>query len=381
MPRPHSPRLLPRVFLAVGALALTLGALEAAVRALAPEPLTRARDARRGAFTRPGLHPVQTPEYRVTVRVNAQGFVDRPWGPKEPGVPRVALLGDSFVQAAQVELDQGLGRRLDRWLDASRGHDVEVLSLGVPGAGTATALQLYDQHAAALEPDLVVLAFLVSNDVFNNHPGLDTKPDKPYFGLVDGALVPLEAADAGLGAIARTGLWRHSHLLRSLGRRVLAGAEARDRVRRGDGMPVDLRVHDPRHPPPWPEAWAVTEALAAALAERCAADGVAFGVLLLPDRVMATVAGARDAAARWPSLAGWDLQAATREAEARLSPHAPVLDLTPAFTRSEQLGEGPLYFAQDGHWTALGHDVAARFAADRVAAWLPPATPAAPDAP
>jgi hypothetical protein len=364
--------------LAGAALALTLGALEAGVRALAPEPLTRARDARRGAFTQPGRHPVQTAEYQVTVQVNAQGFVDRDWGPKAPGVPRVALLGDSFVQAAQVELDQGVGRRLDRWLDAKRGHDVEVLSLGVPGAGTATALQLYDQHAVDLEPDLVVLAFLVSNDVFNNHPGLDTKPDKPYFGLVDGALAPIEAADAGLGAVARTGLWRHSHLVRAVGRRVLAGAEARDRVRRGDGLPVDLRVHDPQQPSPWPEAWAVTEALVAALAERCAADGVAFGVLLLPDRIMATEAGARAAVGRWPALASWDLQAATRQAEARFSPHAPVFDLTPAFTWSEQLGDGALYFARDGHWTARGHDVAAQFAAGEVAAWLPPAAPDGP---
>ena len=161
-----------------------------------------------------------------------------------------------------------------------------------------------------------------------------------------------------------------------MGRRVLAGAEARDRVARGDGMPADLRLHDPALPSPWPEAWDVTAAMVAALARRCADDGVAFGVLLLPDQIMATAAGASAATAKWPALAAWDLQAATRRAQARLSSHAPVLDLTPGFERSEQRGDGPLYFAQDGHWTPLGHDVAAQFAASEVVNWLP--APSAP---
>lgn len=359
-----------RLALALGAFVATLLVLELGVRLAAPAPLAPQRDVRRGAFTQPGQHPVQTPEFSATVHVNEAGFVDRAWGPRRPTVPRVVVLGDSFVQAAQVELEEGFGRQLDEALDRATQGDVEVLSLGVPGAGTATALHLLDGWALDLQPDLVVLGFLVSNDVFNNHPDLDTKPDKPFYRLTGGRLVPVDGQDAARGWLARSTLWRSSHLVRALGRRVLAGAEARDRVQRGGGLPLDLRVHDPARPDPWPEAWRVTGALVGALAERCAAAGVPFGVLLFPDRIQATDAGLADARARWPELVDWDVQAATRAAEAQVRPHAPVADLTPTL-RAASAGGAPLYYPQDGHWTPRGHAVAARAAAPVVAGWIP----------
>lgn len=341
------------------------------MRAVAPQPLAPpAGDPRRGAFVEPGDYPVESPEFRATVHVNAAGFVDREWGPKRPGVPRVLVLGDSFVQAAQVDLDAGFGRQVERRTAARLQQEVEVLSLGVPGAGTATALHLWREVGAPLQPDLVVLGFLVANDVFNNHPALDTKPDKPYYALHDGVLVPVEPRDVGLGALSRSAPWRWSHLTRWVGRTLLVSQEARARVSRGGGMPLDLRVHDPSLPSPWPEAWAVTEALVRQLAGEVDAADARFGVVLFPGQVAGSAAGQRAAVAQWPALAEWDLHRARRKARGVIAPHAPVTDVTDALRAAEASGDPPLYLPQDGHWTAQGHAVAAQAASGAVADWL-----------
>ena len=51
------------------------------VRVASPAPLSVHGDPNRGAFTTPGDHPVRTDEYAAVVHVNADGFVDRDWGP------------------------------------------------------------------------------------------------------------------------------------------------------------------------------------------------------------------------------------------------------------------------------------------------------------
>lgn len=353
------PRSLARLLLALAALLLALGSVEAGVRLWAPQPpLAASTGANRGEWTTPGRYRHRTDEVDVTVQVNAQGYVDGPWGPRRPGVQRVLLLGDSFVQAAQVELEQGLGRQLDQRLPGA-----EVLSAGVPGAGAATALLLLQELGPSLQPDLVVWAMLSSNDVLNASPLLDGKPDKPYFGLEGDRLVRLP--DAGPRAPLLLG-W--SHLARWAARVQAQRAEVAQKLAAGEGLPVDLRVHDPAGGAQWERAWAVTEALVQALAEESRRQGAELGVLVLPDQVVATRGGKAAAVQRWPQLASWDLEAAHRRSVALCARHAPTLDLLPALQAAD--GAEPLYLPQDGHWTARGHAVAAAAAADSVAGWL-----------
>ena len=362
---------LPRLALAFGALLGVVCVLEAGVRAVDPQPrVPPATDARRGAFVVPGDHPLATAEFQTTVHVNASGFVDREWGPRRPGVARVLVLGDSFVQAAQVGLEDGFGRRLEHWLGTDGGQPTEVLSLGVPGAGTATALHLWRQQGAALEPDVVVLGFLLANDVFNNHPALDSKRDKPFYGLEGGQLVPIDPGDSLLGSVASTGAWRTSHLVRWVGRRAAASVEARRRVARGQGIPLDLRVHDPTQPPPWPAAWETTAALVQTLASEVRQAGAVLGVVLFPGPVSGTREGQERAVKRWPELGAWGFDTARSTAQTALAPAAPVSDLTGPLREAEASGAGPLYFRDDGHWTATGHDAAARATAPAVQRWL-----------
>ena len=229
---------------------------------------------------------------------------------------RVLVLGDSFVQPP-VPLDAGFGRQLDALL----GPEVEVLNLGVPGAGTATRSSCSIAMARA-EPDLVVLGFLVANDAFNNHPLLDTKPDKPFFQLVDEDLVPV-GLDAGLGALARGPLWQRS-LVGGWGAQSSrtggpGSAEA------GGGLPLDLRVYDPD----WPirRGLGGDGALVAAVAARAASRGAGFGSCSSRGgRWAAPRAGSRDRA--MAELAAWT--AGRQRAAAACATHDTAVDLRAA---------------------------------------------------
>jgi lysophospholipase L1-like esterase len=98
---------------------------------------------------------------------------------KPPGVYRIAVIGDSFVNAQEVELEDTFFRRLQHNL-GGQGYNVEVLGFGVRGFGTDQEYRLLENFALKYLPDLVVLAF-VSNDVRNNSLALEKNPAKPYF--------------------------------------------------------------------------------------------------------------------------------------------------------------------------------------------------------
>ena len=107
---------------------LLLGIFEVVVRSYHPQPPIQQKhrplNLNRGQFTHPGVHLNQTREYSVQVHVNKYGFVDQEW--EIPNPESTLLIGDSFVQAAQVELVEGLGRQLEHALHSP------MLSIGVP---------------------------------------------------------------------------------------------------------------------------------------------------------------------------------------------------------------------------------------------------------
>ena len=148
-------------------------------------------DFQMGWHLRPGARGWQRTEGEALVEINSQGMRDRERSlAKAPGTYRVALLGDSFTEATQVDLEKTFGGLLEGRACAGKGR-LEALNFGVSGYGTAQELAVYRQQAAQFSPDAVMLVFFAGNDLYNNVRELNPSnaDAAPYYRLdPDGSL-------------------------------------------------------------------------------------------------------------------------------------------------------------------------------------------------
>ena len=134
-----------------------------------------------------------TKEGRAVFTTNSMGFRDKPHSLQKPaGTKRIAVLGDSYIEALQVSDGHIFARCLEaelaRQMPVSSGT-VEVLSFGVSGWGTAQELQALRHYVWQFDPDVVVLAFLPGNDVRNNWKPLEPMQCRPFFRQQDNQLL------------------------------------------------------------------------------------------------------------------------------------------------------------------------------------------------
>jgi hypothetical protein len=161
--------------LVLGGLVVGAAAAEVVLRLSAPDAaadlLYNAPDnAPNGLYsTHATLYQVPTPGfsgvtdslgYSVRLRINEQGLRGDALGPKQG--PRWLALGDSFTMAAQVDEDDTFVSRL------SAQTGLELLNAGVDGYATFSALARYEQLNAPLGIDGVLLTFFAGNDVHEN---------------------------------------------------------------------------------------------------------------------------------------------------------------------------------------------------------------------
>ena len=120
--------------------------------------------------------------FSATSFFNREGMKDVNHSLEKPsGVYRIAVLGDSFVEALQVDFEDTFFHQLEERLN-KQGFNVQVLAFGMGGFGTDQEYMLLKKYALKYDPDLVILTF-VPNDISNNVLELDQNPAKPYFDL------------------------------------------------------------------------------------------------------------------------------------------------------------------------------------------------------
>lgn len=150
-------------------------------------------------------------DFSVEVETNPLGFRDiaREFS-KLPGVTRVALLGDSFIEAVQVPFTktaaQLLERRLNTSLDRGPEHlqKWEVLNFGISNYGVGQYLLTWEQYARRYHPDYVaifVAKFHMKRTINKYEYGAFTATAKeklwirPTFSIENGSLIREPAKD------------------------------------------------------------------------------------------------------------------------------------------------------------------------------------------
>ena len=140
----------------------------------------------------------ETSEGHGHIRINSLGFRGPEFSLDKPkDVFRICVLGDSFIEALQVDEPDTFCTQLQTLLNSpeadtqnsARNFPYEVINCGVSGYGTAQQL-LLQNYVLPLKPDIVLLAVFPENDIRNNSRVLDTAETRPYFTIAsDGSLI------------------------------------------------------------------------------------------------------------------------------------------------------------------------------------------------
>jgi hypothetical protein len=371
-------------------VALLLG--EAALRMIGfsypnfwePDPLT-------GNRLRPGMEGVQHDEGHAYVKINSQGWRDREHALAKPAnTYRIAILGDSYAEAMQVDMEHAFWALLPQRLESCRfagGKHVEALNFGVSGYGTGHEFLTLEQRVWQYAPDMVLLAFFPGNDVRNNSKALEGLQGRAYFSLKDGKLFldgafrddPQFVESERLGEERR---WLQRSRLYQLLRRVKAGNIAEHfhnvpiaaALAAGEKLTepgLDEQVfHEPRDAK-WREAWDITDRLVVASADETRAHGARFLLVVLstPGSVYPDP-GLR---ARYARSLGVSTLFYPEERLERLgSAHGfDVIALAPQMQRVADAEHVFLHGFPNtkpgfGHWNEAGHALAAELIAERL---------------
>jgi hypothetical protein len=102
----------------------------------------------------------------ITGRINSFGWRDREWERRPaPGIRRIAVLGDSFVEAMQVEKDSTHLALAERRVRERTGQSVELMNFGRSGSTQSEQLLFLVDDVLRFQPEMVFLFFFPGNDV------------------------------------------------------------------------------------------------------------------------------------------------------------------------------------------------------------------------
>jgi len=111
------------------------------------------------------MAPGERTELGAHVSVNSDGLRGKPiTKPKPPGTRRIIIIGDSSVYGHGIDDSATFCSLLDERL----GPSIEVINAGVPGYSTEQSLNLLSMRLWALQPDLLIVANMWSDNNFDS---------------------------------------------------------------------------------------------------------------------------------------------------------------------------------------------------------------------
>lgn len=306
------------------------------------------------------LSPQLEPENEV--RWNRHGWHDAEHDlNRAPGVLRILVLGDSYVEGVQVPLEALYHRRLARELEARGGTQVETIAYGWSGWGQRQELvALRDGQpdptrvpsyppGLAFDPDLVLVEFLAGNDVRNNLPALDELALREQVAGTFARALFVSSVRRGWAFSAM--VWdKTDQLLRQL-------------TGRTEWLDAEVYREAPRREPElWSRAWEETRAALGAMRALLEPRGV--GLVVVGFSTPEEIEGARTGRAPGPGL---DMLLPHRRMAALCEELGlPYLPLPERFARLPGEEQTALHGQGDPHWTEFGH----RRAAETTAAFV-----------
>jgi lysophospholipase L1-like esterase len=280
---------------------------------------------------------------------------------RRPGAARIAIIGDSYIEALQVPFARSVGEDLAAAL-ATNAQPVEIYRFGISGAPMSQYLAMVEGDVVRYHPDWIVV-LIVHNDFDESYRFVPGRYTSSFLklrvenGRVTGEIPAQPWAPSYRDWLRRTAtarffLYRWQVRPEFLIRPLLPQAQAAPRV--AANTDVETALAD----------MAANEAVTDYVFGRLDAVARASGA-----RLLLAMDGDRSAI-----YAGADspVLVLNRLAERVAAAHGlPFVDLEPVFARDWQTEHRRFDFEADNHWNEHGHEVAARAIADglRAAGW------------
>jgi lysophospholipase L1-like esterase len=357
---------------------LAAGLAEVAVRSLAPQQLILIRpDLWQPADTvgwlhQPNVHVrINTGEGPVDVFTDSRGLRVGPDGPTS-GERSVLVLGDSFMEALQVQHEETFSAVLEDRLTEDLGFPVTVRNAGVGGWGPEQYLLRATSLLEQEEFDVVVTGVYLGNDVVSRRQAYfppRARGVRSRFRM-PASLAPTDLVDAFLRPV-NDFLEVRSHFFLFVRTRLQA-------VRMSLGLaplnfpPEFLKVQEST-----PD-WALTSTILEDLSRVAADHGAQSVFLLIPAPFQVDSASLRTSVSGFDlDLDAIDLDQPNERLMAELGARGlRVVDPLSAFRATHDRGER-LYGSVDPHFTAAGHrllvDILAPVATDLIRSSAPTA--------
>ena len=318
------------------------------------------------------------------VKMNSHGFRDRERSyEKGKDVFRIVVLGDSIIEAVQVPLEQTFIDVFERMLNSESDKRFEVINLGVSGFGTGQEYLTLKYYGLNYQPDLIILAFFLFNDIRNNSLTLDSKysgrsiNDRsiPYFVLNNGEIEELSFR-IGKRKIIKTFLARlFPNIYYLIGDSVRAPwlvnllwemglTDSVNSFKKKD-ISKSYYLYAEKYTPDWENAWAVTKALILKMAKELEMNKIRLLVVVISSEVefrpdMWDKTLDEDPSMR---LLEFDLKKPERILSSFLEANGiDYLLLQPGFEKyTKETGKDlHFHYVYDNHWNANGNAVAAQ---------------------
>ncbi|MFN8457824.1 MAG: hypothetical protein U0401_24750 [Anaerolineae bacterium] len=346
----------------------------------------------------------------VLIQTNSNGLNDIESQVQKPeGVYRILILGDSFTEAAQVPIGQNFSRLLADCLNKYYPQPIEVINGGVSYYSSAEELFFLQHVGVQYQPDLVLTAFYVGNDI-------DTysarKSQDGWFDTFGGYLIELDETGqlkkqwidwqnpSPYENVSSIELFLRRHFLIY---RLLTHSDSKladwldgpkDQLKTfffglfAASMPkpparpskadykndLDLMIFHPDFPdgldmpPQVKEAWAIIKEVFKQLQTESASINAHMGVLIIPTLEQAHADFYQEAYHKYSNRYGitiaginWDYTKPDQALGQILSQkNIPYLDLLPAFKLYDATHPNEyLYFTRNGHFNQAGHQLTA----------------------
>lgn len=305
-------------------------------------------------------------EYNALYQINSLGLRDREYGPKEEGVFRVLLVGDSFSASHGLPIEDSLSRQLERALQAAVDSEalplkIEVINTAGGGYSPYNYWKAYRRWASVFKPDAVVVG-LSPDDYDSINAGLN-------YLIEDGATLATyrdgETPQKGGGSLVRQLrkwlswnsefyiLLRNFLYYNELVGRISMWITAKDEARINQ-----LQQFIVPQPKSMTDDWAKSFSYLEKVHEETSADDVTLIVIPIPSKEeIDPTEFQRTLAASGLNQQQTDINQPLNQISTFCkSRNIPLFDPRPAIKARHR--EVPCYFVYDGHWVAEGIRVA-----------------------